>query len=59
VAVDTVDEDVMKALEGKATTQEALITAVKARMQKVFQKVREVGLALHRFQCWNLKEVRH
>jgi SNF2 family DNA or RNA helicase len=35
VTKDTIDEDVMKALEGKAVGQEALITAVKARMESV------------------------
>lgn len=36
VAENTVDDDVMKSLESKDRTQEALMKAVKARIQKVF-----------------------
>jgi SNF2 family DNA or RNA helicase len=39
VAEDTIDEDVMKSLENKDRTQEALMRAVKARIQKVFGEV--------------------
>lgn len=35
VAKDTMDEDVMKALEGKEVGQEALLNAVKARVRKM------------------------
>ena len=35
VAKDTMDEDVMKALEGKEVGQEALLNAVKARLKRV------------------------
>lgn len=35
VAEDTVDEDVMRTLEGKAVGQDALLEAVKARIEKV------------------------
>jgi SNF2 family DNA or RNA helicase len=35
VAEGTIDEDVMKALEGKAVGQEALLEAVKARLESV------------------------
>jgi SNF2 family DNA or RNA helicase len=38
VTKDTIDEDVMKALEGKAMGQEALINAVKARIESVRNK---------------------
>jgi SNF2 family DNA or RNA helicase len=38
VTKDTIDEDVMKSLEGKAVGQEALITAVKARLESVRNK---------------------
>ena len=34
VAEDTIDEDVMKVLDGKATRQDALLEAVKARVEK-------------------------
>lgn len=42
VAEDTIDEDVMKSLENKDRTQEALMRAVKARIQKVFGKLEAI-----------------
>lgn len=42
VAENTVDEDVMKSLENKDRTQEALMRAVKARIQKVFGKLEAI-----------------
>ena len=39
ITEDTLDEDVMKALENKAESQEALMEAVKARIQKVQGRV--------------------
>lgn len=35
VAEGTIDEDVMKALEGKAVGQDALLAAVKARLERL------------------------
>lgn len=43
VAEDTIDEDVMKSLENKDRTQEALMRAVKARIQKVFGKLEAIS----------------
>jgi hypothetical protein len=34
VAKGTIDEDIMKALQGKRATQDALLAAVKARIAK-------------------------
>lgn len=34
------DEDVMAALEGKSRTQDSLLTAIKARIEKVKEEVK-------------------
>ncbi|MGE7777365.1 SNF2-related protein [Chitinophaga sp. NPDC101104] len=42
IAMGTMDEDVMKALEAKADSQEALMRAVKARVKKYFTMLQKV-----------------
>jgi len=43
IAEGTMDEEVMEALEGKAAGQDALMTAVKARIEKYKGEAKEVG----------------
>jgi hypothetical protein len=38
VAQGTIDEDVIKALQGKKVTQETMITAIKARIKEYGEK---------------------